>query len=443
MSDKSSSGGSDADSLIVVLYGHKVGRLDRAVNGEISFTYRPEYLGRARPQLSMRMPLQSKSYPPARVLPFLDGLLPENREARRQIARARGVPDDPMSLLSVMGWDCPGAVQITPGDQVAEMLGRPGGLEPVSDREIGERIARLREHSSEWTLPKEHWSLAGQQEKFALAQIRSAGGTRRWAEAKGSAPTTHIVKPGIGRLHHQALVEHATMRAAAALGVNVAKTEYVEFDGQPAIVVERFDRIQLPSGAVQRIHQEDLCQATGRMPEFKYEEDGGPTSRDMAQILRGHSDNPDPELRHLADFVLINYATAAPDGHAKNVSIRILPSTDVRMAPLYDLASGLPYDKATVDRRLALAIGGERKVDRIHAAQWSRAARELGSSEDWLRDRARTMVTDFADAFRDALGEVGTIEAANMWTHASTKIGEHTAACLQQLSAGARGAGRG
>ena len=251
------------------------------------------------------------------------------------------------------------------------------------------------------------------------------------------------MKPGIGRLHHQALVEHATMRAAAALGVNVAKTEYVEFDGQPAIVVERFDRIQLPSGAVQRIHQEDLCQATGRMPEFKYEEDGGPTSRDMAQILRGHSDNPDPELRHLADFVLINYATAAPDGHAKNVSIRILPSTDVRMAPLYDLASGLPYDKATVDRRLALAIGGARKVDRIHAAQWSRAARELGSSEDWLRDRARTMVTDFADAFRDALGEVGTIEAENMWTHASTKIGEHTAACLQQLSAGARGAGRG
>ena len=260
----------------------------------------------------------------------------------------------------------------------------------------------------------------------------------RWAEAKGSAPTTHIVKPGIGRLHYQALVEHATMQAAAALGVNVAKTDYVEFDGQPAIVVERFDRIQLPSGTVQRIHQEDLCQATGRMPEFKYEEDGGPTTRDMAQITRRHAHHPEPELRQLADFLLINYATAAPDGHARNVSIRILPSADVRMAPLYDLASGLPYEKATVDRRLALAIGGERRVDRIHAGQWSRAARELGVSVEWLRDRARTMLTDFPDAFRDALAELGTAEAAGVWTRAAANITEHTAACLQQLGAGTR-----
>lgn len=435
--------GSGADSLIVVLYGHEVGRLDREPNGEISFTYRPGYLERARPQLSMRLPLQSKSYPLARVLPFLDGLLPENREARREKARAKVVSDDPMSLLSVMGWDCPGAVQITPADQVTEMLGRPGGLEPVSDREIGDRITRLRDHSGLWTLPDEHWSLAGQQEKFALAQITGAGGTPYWAEAKGSAPTTHIVKPGVGRLPHQALVEHATMRAAAAMGVNVAKTEYVDFDGQPAIVVERFDRVQLASGTVQRIHQEDLCQATGRMPEFKYEQDGGPTTRDMARILRAHSDNPAPELRHLAEHVLINYATAAPDGHAKNVSIRILPSTDVRMAPLYDLASGLPYGKATVDRRLALAIGGERKVDRIHAAQFSRAARELGVSEDWLRDRAQTMLTQFPDAFRDAIEQVGTMEATDVWTHSSTNIAEHTAACLRQLRAGTKDGGPG
>lgn len=190
-------------------------------------------------------------------------------------------------LCSPSWGDCPGAVQITPAAQVVEMLGRSDGLEPVTDHEIGARIARLRDHTGEWTLPEEHWSLAGQQEKLALARIRAADGTQRWAEAKGSAPTTHIVQPGIGRLHHQALVEHATMRAAAALGVNVANTE----------------------------------------------------------------------------------------GHAMNVSIRILPAPTLRMAPLYDLASRLPYGKATVDRRLALAIGGERKVDRIRAAQW---ARELG-----------------------------------------------------------------
>ena len=42
-----------------------------------------------------------------------------------------------MSQLTVMGWDCPGAVPIPPPDQLEEMLGRPGGLVPITDREIG------------------------------------------------------------------------------------------------------------------------------------------------------------------------------------------------------------------------------------------------------------------------------------------------------------------
>lgn len=96
-------------------------------------------------------------------MPFLDGLLPESLDARREKARALDVGDDLMSLLSVMGWDCPGAVQITPPGQLEAMRARAGGLQPVSDREIGQRIARLRDHRAEWTLPDEHWSLAGQQ----------------------------------------------------------------------------------------------------------------------------------------------------------------------------------------------------------------------------------------------------------------------------------------
>ncbi|MET1004564.1 MAG: type II toxin-antitoxin system HipA family toxin [Propionibacteriaceae bacterium] len=424
-----------AGSLVVVLYGQQVGTLAPAPNGGVSFAYAPQYLSRRiKPPLSVRMPVQSKTLTPARVVPFLDGLLPENREVRRQKARDLDIGDDLFSLLAVMGWDCPGAVQITSPERFEDMLSRVGDLEPVTEAEIGLRIARLRDHSAAWTLPEEHWSLAGQQEKFALVRLRSADGTGGgWAEALGSAATTHIVKPGIGRLHSQALVEHVTMRAAGALGLDVARSDYVEFDGQPAIVVERFDRVQLSDGTVQRIHQEDFCQATGRMPESKYEVHGGPTAKDMARVLRAHAHDPAPELRRLADFVLINWAAAAPDGHSKNVSIRILPNGDVRMAPFYDLASGLPYDNATVDRRLALAIGGERNIDRIHAAQWTRAARELGVEEEWLHQRARSLMAGFPDAFRDALVAMGTPEASLLWKQSSTRIAEHTASCLARL----------
>ena len=437
MSSSSSSEVPADDSLVVVLYGQQVGRLTADMRGAACFTYAADYLvRRVRPQLSMRMPLQTKPFPSARTMPFLDGLLPENLEARRDKARSLGIDDDVISLLAVMGWDCPGAVQITPPDQLDEMLGRPGGLSEVTDREIGRRITRLRDHTAAWALPEEHWSLAGQQEKFALAQTLTRDGLRKgWAEAKGSAPTTHIVKPGIGRLHHQALVEHATMRAAAALGVEVASTEYAEFGDQTALIVQRFDRIQLPDGSVQRIHQEDFCQATGRLPLNKYEQDGGPTAKDMAQLLRAHAHDPAPELRKLADFVLINFAALAPDGHSKNVSIRILPNGDVRLAPLYDLASGSPYAKETVDRRLALSIGGERWIARIHSAQWARAARELGVPEDAFRERARELVGEFPDAFHEALNEVGTPEAADVWRHSARQLAEHAATSVRRLRA--------
>lgn len=73
------------------------------------------------------------------------------------------------------------------------------------------------------------------------------------------------------------------MRAAAALGVEVAHTEFADFRGQVALVVERFDRVQLPDGSVQRIHQQDMCQALGRASESKYEQDGGPTAKDMGR----------------------------------------------------------------------------------------------------------------------------------------------------------------
>lgn len=47
--------------------------------------------------------------------------------------------------------------------------------------------------------------------------------------------------------------------------------------GRKVIVVERYDRVVGPDGAVERIHQEDFCQAVGVPPETKHEEYGGPS----------------------------------------------------------------------------------------------------------------------------------------------------------------------
>lgn len=411
--------------LVVVLYGRVVGRLARGAQGP---TFRYDQ-GAGRVPISVNLPRSShRVYPARRVGPFLEGLLPENVEARRRLARELETSEDSMSLLSVMGWDCPGAVQITDEDRLGDMMGRAGSLASMTDEEIGARLDRLSDLEASWTEPGEHWSLAGQQSKFALARASSG-----WAMATGSEPTTHILKPGIARLHHQALVEHATMCAASALGVDVATSVYTEFAGRPAIVITRFDRLISATGAVARVHQEDMCQAAGRMPERKYEENGGPSLRDMATILRANSRKPEPEIAKLADFLAINYAARAPDGHAKNVSIRILPSGDVRLAPLYDLASALPYEPRWLDSDLALSIGGRRRINDIHARQWTRAALDLQINEDQLRERTRHLVAGFSDAFRDALDEIGTPAAREVWARSADRVGDHAALCLTRL----------
>lgn len=414
------------DSLVVVLYGRRIGRLTHIGGrvGDIAFAYDDQYIAAGGPPLSVRLPIGTAPFPPRRAMPFLDGLLPENADVRRRSSAQLGVPDSPYALLGAMGWDCPGAVQITTPDRIDELRSRDRGIRSVTRREIGERLRELREQPASWSRPEEHWSLAGQQEKFAL--VRTAEG---WAEADGAEPTTHILKPGIQRLHHQALTEHATMRAAAAVGVQVAASTYDDFDGQPAIVVERFDRTTLSADGegrrTVRIHQEDLCQATGRMSDRKYEANGGPTAKEIGAVLYNNARHPEPEVARVADFLLINYVAGAPDGHSKNVSIRILPDSDVRLAPLYDLATGFAHESSEVDVALALSIGGQRRVDRIGAGQWSRAARELRLSEDWLRDRARQLLDEFPDAFADVLQKIGTPEADEVRARSLGRLADH------------------
>ena len=235
-----------------------------------------------------------------------------------------------------------------------------------------------------------------------------------WHEAPGSAATTHIFKPGIAELKHQALVEHATMVAANELGVDVATSQLLQFEQEWAIVVSRFDRIADDYG-VSRIHQEDFCQALRREPVEKYETHGGPGLRDMMRVVKQQSTARSDDVLALADFAAINLGAGAPDGHAKNISRLRVPQQRT-IAPLYDLATGLAYDRGKVDRSIAVSIGGERFVSRIRRSQWLKAAQVLGLPADELRSRVAALAAGFPDAFGKALRAVeqapGALEVA-------------------------------
>jgi len=391
-----------ARTLAVVLYSHHVADLVQDHGGAHSLTY----IDQPGPTpVSLSMPTQQPHHRHKVVEPFLEGLLPDRDDTRDAMGREFGVSGrNPFALLARIGLDCAGAVQFAEPGALTDVLERRGSLNAVDDKEIGARLRALRSGASpSWVASRERWSLAGAQAKLALRR----GDDGSWYEASGSEPTTHIIKPGVIEFEMQALNEHVCLGVAARLGLPAAESSYVEFDGEPAIVVTRYDR-QFTASGLMRVHQEDLCQASGVSPRDKYESSGGPSAVDVVNLLRRHG-HPSEQARNVARFttyLAYNYLIGASDAHAKNFSV-LLIGDSVRLAPLYDVASGLPYDSTTQTglSSAAMAIDGKRKFGHVEARHWIAFAAQTRQDGDEVLDTVRRIATALPDAMSDALND--------------------------------------
>lgn len=378
--------------LTVLLYGRQVGIVEETRGGQHVLTYADDP---GNTPVSLSMPLGLRQHKNRVVQPYLDGLLPDRDETRQAIGREFGVTGrNPFALLSHIGLDCAGAVQFVDPGLVAETLVRPGELIDVSPEQIGARLGSLTSGAQEsWVSPAERWSLAGGQAKFALHRRQDGS----WAQALGSTPTTHIIKPGIDGLRDQALNEHVCLASAKLVGLAAAATEFTEFDGHPAIVVERYDRLRRPDGELLRVHQEDLCQALSIAPENKYEADGGPRSATVLHLLAAHATADD--RWGFVQSQVFNYLIGGTDAHGKNLSLLLIGRT-VQVAPLYDVASGFPYEGLAME--LPMAVAGERRFGFVRDRHWAAFATQA----DIPADRVIASVRAMADALPDAVADV-------------------------------------
>ncbi|NTW42474.1 MAG: type II toxin-antitoxin system HipA family toxin [Cellulomonadaceae bacterium] len=414
-----------AEPLSVILAGRVIGQVERTRNNVMRFTYDDDAMEAGSTPLSLSMPLVRKSYTGDVVDRFVHALVPEANSALAAIERQHPGVDrrDDLSLLAVIGKDCPGAVQFSLPGEVESTVARTGHLELQSPSDIEMRLAELRTNEdASWTMPGEHWSLGGTQAKFALRRIDGL-----WFEAHGSQPTSHIVKPGIHKLFAQSLVEHVTMRGAARCGLDVAGTEHVEFKTESAIVIERFDR--RPCGeTLVRLHQEDMCQALGLSQ--KYEDHQGPSARDIIRMMRAITPGrveAEANVERFVDGVIFNTVLACPDGHARNYAV-LLDGERVSLAPLYDVATGIVYATSTPEGRggspenqkVSMSIGGEFWADRIGRDEWSRFADENGLDAESLLERARTIAATAPQAILGALDEVAA--QADDWSGEITEL---------------------
>ena len=326
-----------ADRLVAWLYDTPIATLMRGPEFRIRLEWRSEGIerwGLGSPALSVGLPIGAPTGPrDMRGLDFFENILPEGPALERMAALAGVRPMDTYGVLAAFGRDCAGAIMVLPdGD-------RPGGNEgsgysPMTPGDLQRVIGALGVIPLA-AAPERGFrpSLAGFQRKALLG--RAGDGT--WQFPSGDAPSTWILKPD--GPHAMAANEATCLRLAAACGLPVPEAELLDVAGVPVLAVKRYDRRDAPAGDIPvRVHQEDGCQATATPPGLKYQEQGGPALRDLADVIRNFGDPRD--VTGLLRRTTFNMAVGNADAHAKNFSILHEPDgLTVRLAPLYDVLS--------------------------------------------------------------------------------------------------------
>jgi serine/threonine-protein kinase HipA len=365
---------SHSRALSVWANGQRVATWRQPSRGTAELIYDSDWVASemSRPlSLSLPIPLNHASIRGDAVLNYFDNLLPDNEPVRRRIAqRFRTDSLDPFDLLRAIGRDCVGSVQLLDDDEAPL---RVKSIEATSLDE-GEIEALLNQAASGDPFGIDddddfRISLAGAQEKTALLFHQG-----RWMKPHGATPTTHILKLPLGlvgnrRADLSTSVENEwlCMNILGAFGVPVAETRIEHFGKRRVLAVKRFDRRLHSSGEwIVRLPQEDFCQVEGLPPHKKYEADGGPGVLDLARTLR-QSVDAKRDIETLVTAQILFWLLAAPDGHAKNFSLHLLPAARYHLTPLYDVMSIWPVEGDGASQwswhkaKLAMSVPGTRK----------------------------------------------------------------------------------
>ena len=371
--------------LEVWLLGQSVGQLIQA-DGRLSFSYSPRWLQSPSAQpLSRSLPLRPESFDDKATRPFFAGLLPEG-DKRKLVAMALQVsPQNDYALLNGIGGECAGAVTLLePGQQ-------PTGLpseQYVRWLDDGELIAILDELPRRPMLAGKdglRLSLAGAQDKLPVVFVNGHIGL-----PKQNTPSSHILKPAISAVEGSVYNEGFCMALAMRLKLSVASTSIRRVADRVYLLVERYDRLRQPDGSLQRLHQEDFCQALGVAPEYKYQNEGGPDLTQCFDLIRKATRPSAPQVLRLLDYVIFNALIGNHDAHAKNFSL-IYTRRGTVLAPLYDALSTAVY--ANLTDKMAMKIGSKYKFTEVQREHWDQFAQVAGLSPAQVKKRILTLAS--------------------------------------------------
>ena len=369
----------------------------------LSFSYSEEWLRKSGAEaIHPDVPLQAGTIDTPYIGAFFENLLPEGEQ--RTVIGLREQVSTVFGMLARIGGESAGAYTLLPEgetpqppvyqsltwEQVKVLLHADGAQS--AEREAIEQAVK--------DMPKPRMSMSGAQFKILLCLDEQGVPSR----PLGNAPSTHILKPDIGRpdikTFASSVNETIVMRAAALCGLPTARVHY-----QPiaqACLVERYDRVRQQDGSLRRLWQADFCQLLGVQSGAKYEHEGGPSFRDCYEKL-SLSVQPAPDRRNLLRWLFFNLCVGNNDSHAKNLSLLATPG-GLRLAPFYDMMCTRVY--AGLSPQFAFDIAGESEPGKLTQDHLVELARQLGIKTRFLQKLAVDMARQVGPNIAAAAEEI-------------------------------------
>lgn len=349
--------------------------------GEVSFEYDYNWLSNpdAIP-LSQSLPLQQDTFGHREALPYFAGLLPEGH-LRDVLAKKLHIsPRNEFQMLNRIGAECAGAVSL--GDQAPMQ----DGIRELNEKELREILETLPQRPLHSGIDGVRLSLAGAQDKLAVRCLEN-----HTALTLDGSPSTNILKPPIPGYDDTVGNEAFCMMLAKMQGLRPAEVSIGNASGLEYLNVVRFDRV-IDCERVERVHQEDFCQAYGIMPEFKYQNEGGPSIPDLFAMLRGAVRPSAPHALRLWDMVIFNALVGNHDAHSKNFAILYHSRKATTLAPMYDCLSTAVYPELTP--KMAMKIGSKYGFEEVYGQHWIALAEACGLNPA----QARKSIVEMAES---------------------------------------------
>ena len=314
-------------SLAIYVLGREVATLEAIGDFKSSMTYRADVAPEDFVSLTMRV--RPDSYGWDDVLhPIFQMNLPEGyllQVLQEQFGPHVGA--SPMALLSVIGRNMIGRIQVAPSGVDLDEPPKPVDVAALLQGDNSEEAFNelVRQHATS--------GVSGVVPKFLDGNIdKVSKGPHKKATL---VIHQHIIKGSSRLLPFVSLNEHLCMQVVRRV-MPAAKTE-VSRDGQ-ALVVHRFD---VDESGARHWGMEDFCALLGLRPAAKYET----TWERIAKAVRDHVPvtNRPTTFRQMATLLLLTYALRNADCHAKNIALLYTRNDDVHLAPAYDMITTAAY----------------------------------------------------------------------------------------------------